>query len=605
MTLSALLEEGLVMRIAIVSLALLSFFSAPPTASAQARSRPIVSDVQAQNVATFTVHVTAAPAHAEARAATPGRPEIKLINGKPLMSLTGEANARTSEVPQGTFILLRASPQSGAVGYTVTPPGILEPPPGVYHLPNGAIGILRAVNLGAATVTIKGLPRRPTSALVTNSSASPNWSGYALSSGPFFSVSGEWTVPTVFGDAGDHSSIWIGIDGRDNDSLIQVGTAQNYSSGFLGTGLGGGPEYYAWWEVLPDSEEQFPNPVSPGDHMIAVVSLRGEPAPGSPMTWLIFLMNQTQHWTATRTVTYSGPLASAEWIVEAPQACLIDHHFCSNALADYGSATFDVFDTVNSLSPGLTPSSSIVLVQGGNNVSTPSDPDGDKDGFTVAFGSQKPLPPGPIITTTSLPVAYLNFPYQTRLFAQGASSFQWFASNLPAWLTLDRNTGVLSGTPPTPSLNVFSVIARDATNQNVSSQIQPLEVTVQGTPPPPDFSLSADPVEIRLSRSSTACAGSTTITVNPLYGFNSAVRLTASGAGVTSAHYNPSSTHSTSRLTLTSTLCHSTTDEHLVTITGMSGSITHSIAVDLVPQSTTGPCSITEGRRLRICNTGP
>ncbi|HXZ81211.1 MAG TPA: G1 family glutamic endopeptidase [Terriglobales bacterium] len=553
-------------------------------------------------LAKYTVDVTPAPPRAEARAATKGRPEIKLVNGKPFMRITPEMTGQRIEAPQGTALLIRFSQESGARGFSVTPRGVLEAPRGIVHLPHGTIGLLRAVGPGTATIAVHGVPPRTKAASIIASDLSSGWSGYKISSGaPFLSVSGEWTVPTVYGDAGDHSSTWIGIDGWMDDHLIQAGTEQDYSSGVLGTGLFGGPEYYAWWQnSLDDGEQQFSNPVSPGDHMIAVISLSGDPAPGSPMTWLILLMNVTKNWTASKSVSYSGSLQSAEWIVEAPVSCFL--WWCSiTDLADYGSLSFDIFDTANSLSPGLTPSQSITMAQGNNVVSIPSDPDGDKDGFTVAFGSTKPLPPGPIIVTTSLPQAFMNFPYQTRVFAEGASAFQWSAANLPPWLTFDKNSGVLSGTPTAPGLNFFSVVARDAAKPNISSAIQPLEVTVQATPPPPDFTLSANPVEIHLANTANGCVGSTTITVNPLFGFTDAVQLSASGQGVTSAVFSPTSTHTTSHLTIHSTLCHASNDEHLVSITGKSGSLTHSIAADLVPQSFTG-CNTPQARNTRICN---
>ena len=130
--------------------------------------------------------------------------------------------------------------------------------------------------------------------------------------------------------------------------------------------------------------------------MTAIISASGDPQPGSPMTWLIFLMDETQNWTFTQNVTYSGQLKTAEWIVEAPGECTL-WVFCSiTDLADYGSVSFDAFDFVNSNSPSLSSGDSVTMVQGGKTVSTPSDPDGDRDGFTVMFGDQKPFPPGPL-----------------------------------------------------------------------------------------------------------------------------------------------------------------------------------------------------------------
>ncbi len=52
----------------------------------------------------------------------------------------------------------------------------------------------------------------------------------------------------------------------------------------------------------------------------------------------------------------------------------------------------------------------------------------------------------------------------------GTTPYTWKATGLPTWLTLDVNTGVLSGTPPTTSVgpNYFQVSVTDSTNQTVS-----------------------------------------------------------------------------------------------------------------------------------------
>jgi len=568
-------------------------FAAAPVALCQSRAAGPGPGVTPYMVAAITVNVTAPPPHAGPRTASGGSPEIKLVNGKPLMRLTAEFNGQTIEAPQGTYILLRFSAQSGALGFTVSPPGILEAPKGIYHLPEGAIGMLRATHTGTARVLVQGIQPRPGRSGLFNRT-SPNWSGYAKTGGPgaFLMVTGEWTVPTVSSDGGDHSSTWIGIDGFANDNLIQTGTEQDV--GFFG------PNYYAWWEVLPDELVEIPHPVSPGDHMIAVIHLIGIPAPGSPMEWRITLNNATKNWHFSKVVTYSGDLTSAEWIVERPTEC--GFFSCSlTSLADYGQAAFDVFDTVNNISPVLVPSESITLTQGDKALSTPSDPDGDQDGFTVAYGAQKPPPPGPLIVTKSLPDAFLNTPYRARLLLSGDSIIaRWFGSGLPAWLALDRLSGMLSGTPPAVGLNFFSVIARDAVNPNVSSQLQPLEITVQPTPPP-NFSLSAAPQAVHLFFSGGHCSGSTTITVNPLFGFTSPVELSAAGPGLASAQFSPATTTGTSHLTMRATFCRATGDQDtFVNVTGTAGAITHSTVVDLVPLSSS-QCSTARAGELPIC----
>ena len=339
--------------------------------------------------------------------------------------------------------------------------------------------------------------------------------------------------------------------------------------------------------------------------MTAIISASGDPQPGSPTSWLVFLMDETQNWTFTQNVTYSGQLKTAKWIVEAPGERTL-WVFCSiTDLADYGSVSFDAFDFVNSNSPALTASSSVTMVQGGKTVSTPSDPDGDWDGFTVMFGDKAPFPPGPLITTNSLPDAFTNFPYQAQFFATGAPAFQWASPDLPSWLTMNAATGAISGTPVAAGVFPFHVVARDGTNQHVSSENRPFHVSVSDTPPPPDFSLSASPTEVHLMTTPGGCIGSTTINVNSLFGFSDAVQLSASGAGVTSVQFSPSSTHSTSHLALHSTLCHGNLDDHSVVITGTSGSLTHSVEIDLVPQVIVGPCETPLGAHLKFCNPAP
>jgi hypothetical protein len=61
-------------------------------------------------------------------------------------------------------------------------------------------------------------------------------------------------------------------------------------------------------------------------------------------------------------------------------------------LANYGHTTFDP-GTVNGGNPRLTPADSGVMVQKRAQVSTPSNPDGDTDGFNAAYGAAAPAPP--------------------------------------------------------------------------------------------------------------------------------------------------------------------------------------------------------------------
>ena len=99
-------------------------------------------------------------------------------------------------------------------------------------------------------------------------------------------------------------------------------------------------------------------------------------------------------------------------------------------------------------------------------------------------------------------------------------------------------------------------------------------------PPPPDFTIGASPNtrSIRLAKASTT---SYSVTVTPIRGFTSAVALSVTGlpAG-TSATFSPSSTTSTSKLTIAVTGS-PPRGSYRLTITGTAGGLSHSTTVTL------------------------
>ncbi len=99
-----------------------------------------------------------------------------------------------------------------------------------------------------------------------------------------------------------------------------------------------------------------------------------------------------------------------------------------------------------------------------------------------------------------------------------------------------------------------------------------------GTNTTPDFSLSTLPNTVQVGLGTSA---QTTVTVTSGNGFNGSVSLSASGlpSGVT-AMFNPSSTTTTSMLTFTAS-GGATIGTVVVTITGTSGSLTHTTTVGL------------------------
>jgi hypothetical protein len=214
--------------------------------------------------------------------------------------------------------------------------------------------------------------------------ASSNWSGYA-ETGTFHSISANWTVPVVNGTRNSYSAAWVGIDGFKNNSLIQTGTEQDYYSGAT--------HYGAWWttsangfleQTITSGASGCSGPncgvVNAGDQMTASIS-------GSGTSWTLILANSSRGWSFTMPVTYNGPGASAEWIMEAPTV--------GGRVAPISNYSIFPFDSgkVNNGSPNLLPANGGELIQGGVVTSIPSAPDSDTDGFNSVYGSTQPSPP--------------------------------------------------------------------------------------------------------------------------------------------------------------------------------------------------------------------
>lgn len=221
--------------------------------------------------------------------------------------------------------------------------------------------------------TINKLPAYGTCCLLPGSgkagtplSYSSNWSGYVITGKKrkFKRISGEWTVPFVLPTSrSTYSSAWIGIDGFNNDNLIQTGTAHHFVNGTA--------HYYAWWEILPSAETRISSPVSPGDVMRAyIVKLKGS-------KWLICLQNLSRKWTFKTVQQYNGPQASAEWIVEAPTV-----NGTQSSLARLTPVRF-VHSRVNGCNPKLASSQKVLMLQNNRIVSVPNKPAPSGSSFVV------------------------------------------------------------------------------------------------------------------------------------------------------------------------------------------------------------------------------
>lgn len=220
---------------------------------------------------------------------------------------------------------------------------------------------------------------------------SSNWSGYATTSPtPFTGVTGAWAVPSVSPTrSATYSAAWLGIDGFNNNSLIQTGTEQDYYNGSA--------HYVAWWTT---SAQKFAEQtittgcsgagtcgkVAPTDAIKASISENTVTG-----LWSMTLTDTTQSWSFTKTVAYSGPGTSAEWILEAPT---VGGRIAP--LAHYSTTTFDPGTVDGNTNPSLIASDGGEMVQGfpfSQVVSIPSNPDLDTDGFNINYGPTAPSPP--------------------------------------------------------------------------------------------------------------------------------------------------------------------------------------------------------------------
>jgi len=145
--------------------------------------------------------------------------------------------------------------------------------------------------------------------------SSLNWSGYAVTPGSgITAVSSTFTVPSAGLVPPGFAATWAGIGGYNTSDLIQAGTAeQSAPSNPLV-----GPQYYAWYELLPNSETQLTNcsgdpncTVTPGDNVSVNISQV------SGNTWSISVSDSGK-WSWSQNVSYSSSESSAEWILEAP-----------------------------------------------------------------------------------------------------------------------------------------------------------------------------------------------------------------------------------------------------------------------------------------------
>jgi hypothetical protein len=210
--------------------------------------------------------------------------------------------------------------------------------------------------------------------------ASLNWSGYA--SVPDHGITGvnsTFTVPSAGALPPGFSANWTGIGGYDTSDLIQAGTAENSNNLLF-------DQYYAWYEILPDSETQLTNctgdaacTVRPGDVVSVDIHLIGT------NLWSVSLNDGTR-WSFQKNISYTSTESSAEWIYEAPTVAV------QTIPANTGSSHFGPTSTFTDASGTHTIAQgnpvSIAMGTGVVNEATPSALGADGQSFNVCAYAQ-------------------------------------------------------------------------------------------------------------------------------------------------------------------------------------------------------------------------
>jgi hypothetical protein len=194
-------------------------------------------------------------------------------------------------------------------------------------------GTLASV-LGPAGSASAGVYHRPVANvrhLFNDTVGSTNWSGYAVetsSTAPFTQATGSWTEPAAVScprRGSTYSSFWVGLDGYSSNSVEQLGTDTDCSSGR--------PQYYAWYEMYPNPSYLIAHTVKAGDTLTATVTNT------SPGSYTLTLTDVQQNWTFSIAQPGTFADASAEWVAESPDLC--SRTTCTLAqLTNFGKVNF-------------------------------------------------------------------------------------------------------------------------------------------------------------------------------------------------------------------------------------------------------------------------
>jgi hypothetical protein len=249
-----------------------------------------------------------------------------------------------------------------------------------------------ALTATAVTTTAAAAPGTGAVSLRHSTTDTLNWAGYVdiPKQGKVSVAAGDFTVPTVQSDLPPGiSSTWVGIGGATGNDLIQAGVGENSPPTLLT-----GPTYFAWYEMLPDSETPLDGcqpktdcPVAAGDQMH--VSIRNVGA----NKWAI-VVNDVGKWSWSKTVSYVSSQSSAEWIAEAVALAGVPTIYGHLSTVRFDHGVYALAGHRRTVIGAGNPDLDTMTMLGfAPREATPSALDAQRDGFNVcAYSSTCPAP---------------------------------------------------------------------------------------------------------------------------------------------------------------------------------------------------------------------
>ena len=238
---------------------------------------------------------------------------------------------------------------------------------------------------------------------------SANWAGYAdTANAPLDVVSGEWVQPAASCDQpyATYSAFWVGLGGfkHSSQALEQIGSEADCTAA-------GRSAAYAWFELVPSPSIKLKLAVHPANVLKARVAVRGRQV-------TLNLENLSTGHSVTKSFRVVSPdETSAEWIAEAPSACVSANQCQPLPLTDFGTVSFTSaqartsrghtgtitdrsFSTTDmTLSPGGPVTGPAFVASASSGEAAPSAVSPNGNAFSVTYEqTSSPFPPLPYAT---------------------------------------------------------------------------------------------------------------------------------------------------------------------------------------------------------------